>query len=509
MKTENKNMILFYIESFLISLLSAYFIWLQTSKYGIGLTPDSTHYLRWSEAISQEGFAFIFYNKSATFPPFYPLLLSFISAPFHIDSLIVAHWFNTILSFCFSFLSISLYRKLTKNFVILFMFGLFIIFSRPINLVFSYAWSEPLFLFLLLLITFSIEKTYYKNLILCGFLSALAILTRYAGVAILPAVCLYIFIQKYELAEKIKKCFCYATIPTLTYIGYLARNYYFTKTLMGQRASSITGLISNCDRAFSTVVLWFSCQYFFITTFFILILGIFVWNYKKELILYISNCQKTVLFSACFSLVYSLFIIISSTTTAYDLINDRLMAPIFLPILLILFLFVLFCLHIISSAKKEKILAYTMLSIFIVCELLSFINTWRKDISFRKDNGAGGYASAFWQENKLLEYFKKNKLNPSEKIYTNDIYSFFLADKKIIPSDIPWKKYRNSNKVTGITLENFAIRNPDFENCLLVYFDKNDQPHMFSLTELQTICEMETVIKTTDGSIVRVGKCKK
>ena len=174
-----------------------------------------------------------------------------------------------------------------------------------------------------------------------------------------------------------------------------------------------------------------------------------------------------------------------------------------------LLLFVLFCLHIIFTAKKDKILAYVMLSMFITCMIFSFANTWKNDVFFKKNNGAGGYASAFWQENKLLEYFKKNKLNPSEKIYTNDIYSFFLADKKIIPSDIPWKKYRNSSKVTSITLENFAIKNPDFENSLLVYFNNNDQPYAFTLTELQIICEMETVVKTIDGSVFRVGKCKK
>lgn len=509
MKTENKNLILFYIGSLFISLLSAYLIWLQTSKYGIGLTPDSIYYLRWSEAISKEGFAFIFYNKSATFPPFYPLLLSSMPAPVHLDSLVAARWFNIILAFLFCFFSLILCRKLTNNILILLISGLFIAASKPINNVFSYAFSEPLFLFLLLLITFSIEKTYYKNLILCGFLSALAILTRYAGVAILPAVCLYIFIQKYELAEKIKKCFCYATIPTLTYLLYITRNYYFTKTLMGSRISSSTGLISNCDRAFSTVVLWFSGRYFFMAAFSLLILGALIWNYKKNFFSYILNCPKIISFSVCFSLVYSAFIIISSTTTAYDLINDRLMSPIFSSVFLMLLLFVLFCLHIIFTAKKDKILAYVMLSMFITCMIFSFANTWKNDVFFKKNNGAGGYASAFWQENKLLEYFKKNKLNPSEKIYTNDIYSFFLADKKIIPSDIPWKKYRNSSKVTSITLENFAIKNPDFENSLLVYFNNNDQPYAFTLTELQIICEMETVVKTIDGSVFRVGKCKK
>ena len=108
------------------------------------------------------------------------------------------------------------------------MFGLLVVFSKPMNLIFSFAWTEPLFIFILLLIIFLIEKTDYKHLVLCGFLTSLAILTRYAGIAIIPSVCLYVFIQKNDLSNKVKKCLAYAIIPTLTYIFYVARNYFFT-----------------------------------------------------------------------------------------------------------------------------------------------------------------------------------------------------------------------------------------------------------------------------------------
>ena len=508
MKTETKNLTLFYIGSFLISLLSAYFIWLQTSRYGIGLSPDSVTYLRLSESISKEGLIFIIQNKDATFPPLYPLVLALFSNIFHADHISFARWFNIALSFCFTFLSIFLVRKLTKNLALLFVFGLFISFSRSINLVFSHAWSEPLFIFLLLLITFTIEKTNYKNLILCSFLSTLAILTRYAGVAIVPAVCLYLFIQKNGLPEKVKKCFCYSVIPTSTYIIYLIRNYYFTKTLMGHRAASNTGLISNCDRAFSTVAFWFSPdKYFFMSVFLILILGAFVWNYKEDLISYVLNSQKIVIFSACFSLVYSSFIIISSTTIAYDLINNRLMSPIFLSILLLLFTFILFCTHIVLTAKKREVLAYSMLSIFIVCQLLSFANTWKQDIFSRQKNGAEGYTSTFWQENELLDYIKKHKNDFSATIYSNDPRAFFVINRNIKAKLLPLKKYYNSNETTGITLENLSIKIPDFENSYLVYFNSIRLHESFSLEEFQSVCKMENIVENSDGFIFKVNAC--
>ena len=478
------------MDSLFISLLSAYFIWLQTSKYGIGLSSDSTIYLRWGESISKGGLAFIIQNHDATFPPLYPAVLAIFSNIFHADHISIARWFNIILAFFFSFLSILLCRKLTKNTIILLIFGLFIAFSRPLNLVFSYAWSEPLFIFLLLLITFSIEKTNYKNLILCTFLSALAILTRYAGVAIVPSVCLYIFIQKCKLTEKIKKCFCYATIPTLTYIGYLGRNYHFTKTLMGPRSASNTGLISNFDRAFSTATLWFSGSFYFLAIFLSFVLGAFIWTYKEELLKFFTNLAGTVNFSLCFIMIYSTFIVISSTTTAYDLIDDRLMSPTFLSALLLLFSLLIFT----YKTSKGDFFHHSLLLIFIVCAIISFAKAWSKDINFRKNHGAGGYNSEFWQENNLVKYLKTNKLNSLEKTYTNDTYSFFIIDKEIKPLDIPSKRDDNI---------------PDLENSFIVYFNNIDQSETFTLNELQNICNMNLIEQTADGSVFKVEKCIK
>lgn len=506
-KNKIKNLVVFCAESLLISLLSAYLIWLQTSKYGLGLRPDSIRYLKWADAISKEGFRFVINNNSAICPPFYPLLLSFVSTLFHVNILVAARWFNIVLAFVFSFSAMVLCRKVTKNPLLLFTAGVFIVFAKPINFVFSLAGSEPLFIFLILLITFSLEKVSYKCLMLCGLLTSMAILTRYAGVSIVPAVCLYIFIQKSGMPEKIKKCFAYSLIPTLTYIMYLARNYYFTQTLMGTRHPSKTGLISNCDRAFSTIIGWlFDRQqpYNFIGFAVLLIIGAFIWNYRYELRQYFFKLPEIIKFSACYCLIYFVFITVSSTTTAYDLINDRLMLPVFPSVLLSVLCFVVFCC---TLQDKNKFLVLGMLAVSIYC-LVTFSLKTLQDVNFRKNNGAGGYASVFWQENKLLNYFKENDLILSETIYTNNPWAFYLVDKKLQTNLIPEKKYYNSIESTGITLENLTDKITDFEKSYLAYFKFGCASDFFTLAELQSVCRMETVIETADGNLYKVGKCK-
>ena len=502
MGTASKNKVLFCLESLLISMFFSFLIYIQTSKYGIGLSPDSITYLKLANAISQEGFVFIINNPSATFPPFYPLLLSVVSVLFNIDILIIARWFNIVLVFLFSFLSLVLYRKLTKNLLILPALGLIVAFSKPTNLVFCYAWSESLFIFIILLITFSIETTTCKRSILCGLLTSLAILTRYAGVAIIPAVCLYIFIQKSEFAEKIKKCFCYATLPVLIYIVYIARNYCFTKTFMGERPASATGLISNCDRAISTVVFWWNNSYNFMFFSVFFVLGAFTWNYRKELTQYFFTSPNIVKFSACYFLIYFLFITLSSTVTAYDLIDDRLMSPIFLSTT-ILILYVIT--YIVS---KKEIFSGTVLVVLVVCFALSFAKTTVKEIIMRMDEGAGQYASAFWQENELLNYLKKDKKIFLKNIYTNDIAPFFLIDRSLRPKMIPSKKNNNSAQFIGANLENLVIKYPDLKNSYLVYFNVDDRKDVFQLKELQAICEMDIIVETVSGTLFKLGECK-
>ena len=500
MKTENKNTILFYIGSFLISLLSTYFIWLQTSKYGINLSPDSTVYMKWAQNILDNSINFVITNNDAKWPPLYPITVAVFSKIFQLDPLILARYLNCCLVFLSSLFTILLLKNFSNKLFFSIVFGFFIPFSIPFNFVFSFAWSEPLFIVFLLLITFSIEKTTYKRLILCAFLTSLAILTRYAGIAIVPTVCLYIFTQKSEVHEKVKKCFCYITLPLLTYILYVVRNYFFTGTLMGPRALSNTGLFSNCDRAFFTIVHWFS-PYLFLSAFLLVVAGAYMYiyiskydmNHVSDFVRFFIGIPDLVKFSFCFMLVYSFFIVTTSTTTAYNLIDDRLMSPVFPFALIIAYFIFLFC-HILTPPPNSKTRFWfnILLTLLLLIPLASIGKTI-KDVNYRKNNGMSGYHSIYWQSNELISHLKKsNILTHYGSVFSNEPFALFLVDRKISATPIPSKLIYSN-----------------FMNTILVYFNNTDLPNTFSLNKLQTICETETLVQTIDGSVIKVGECKK
>ncbi len=495
MKTEIKNSILFYFASFIISLLSVFLIWIQTSKYGINLSPDSTVYMKWSQNILDNGIKFIITNNDANWPPLYPIIVAVFSKTLNLDPVIFARHLNCCLIFFCCLFTIALLKRISQKFSII--FGFFIPWSIPFNFVFSFAWSEPLFIFILLLIIFSLKKTDYKHMILCGCLTSFAILTRYAGVTIVMTVCLYIFIQKIELAAKIKKCFCYAFIPTSTYIIYLARNYYFSKTLMGPRSTSNTGLISNCNRAFSTVTSWFNGSYSFLFAFLLLVLGAYLYiilvRHNMNFTSLIHSCVKlpeTVKFSFCFILVYSVFIIISSTTTAYNLIDDRLMAPIF-PFALIIAHFIFSYCNILTTPNSNNRFLFNILSgLSLLILLASIVNTLR-DTNYRKSHGIYGYHSTFWQENELVSYLKNQDIiQPADTVFSNDPFALFLVDRKIDAARI------------------LNLRYSDFERSFLIFFNIPSSLS-YSYTEHKKYCEIEKVTETKDGILYKVGKCKR
>ena len=483
MKTETKSLILFYIGSFLISLLSSYFIWLQTSKYGVDLSPDSIIYMKWAQNILDNGVGFIISNNDAKWPPLYPLIIAILSKTSHLDILSVARYFNCCLIFFTCFLLTLLLKKLSgERFVSAIAFGLFIPFSIPLNLVYSFAWSEPLFIFLLTLIAFSIDKTTYCRLIICGFLSASAILTRYAGVTIVPAVCLLILFKKNNLTEKVKKCFCYAIFPTSIYILYIVRNYYFTKTLMGPRVASSTGLILNSARACATIALWFSGRNFFIAILFLLILIIFILNHKKQIPSYFVKCPNIAIFSISFVVIYFIFIVISSTTTAYDLIDVRLMSPTFTFILVILFLAFVS----IDLLQQKTKFDHTKLLLYLLLISISAVTTV-EDLEYRKNNGIYGYNSVSWQENKLILYLKgSNIIHSSDSVISNDPFALFLVNKRISAESA----YQSLNTTCQ-----------EFKGYFFVFFYI---PTSSPLERLLSACEMETIANTSDGSLFRI-----
>jgi 4-amino-4-deoxy-L-arabinose transferase-like glycosyltransferase len=182
---------------------------------GVGVSPDSAVYLASAGSLlSGDGLSIptgIDEPLPMThFGPFYPILLAILGLS-GMDLYHVAKWINVLLFPSIIFLVGLIVSRGNKNYFLLApMACLPILFSEDILLIHSYAWSEPLFLFLCLLGLYLFARYLVQptplQLVLSVSLLSLAFLTRYAGVAVIPTIFLGMFIfHESNLPKKISR----------------------------------------------------------------------------------------------------------------------------------------------------------------------------------------------------------------------------------------------------------------------------------------------------------------
>lgn len=184
---------------FILALIVATTLFLIANHCGVGYTYDSYLYIEIANQVKQQGIfsAKGFYIK----PPVYPFLISIVGK----DNISLT---NLILLLASMSMLITLGTELKNRNLKYFFWGL-IVFSTPFYLVHSFAWTEPLFIFTVLLVFFCIheyQKESKLHLLMISFLLLLLLpFIRFAGVFIfIPTLfIIYLFLpierKKYVL----------------------------------------------------------------------------------------------------------------------------------------------------------------------------------------------------------------------------------------------------------------------------------------------------------------------
>lgn len=176
----------------LLAVLAVAIILLAT-KFGIGVTPDSTVYLDAARRLL-DGNGLTALSSSGEFKPLthYPPLYScsLALAGFMVGSIeTAARWFNAVLFGATVFVSgLTLRRYAPSSLWLPILGSVFTLTANDIVSIHTFALSEPLFLFFvlnaLLCLSIHLERTDGTSLFCSAGLTALALMTRYAGVAL-------------------------------------------------------------------------------------------------------------------------------------------------------------------------------------------------------------------------------------------------------------------------------------------------------------------------------------
>ncbi len=482
-------------------------ILLLTTPFGAGLTPDSVAYISAARNLV-DGNGFLTYNGLPLViqPPLYSILLAVIKELTSVDPQIAAGYVNALLFGTIIYLSGLILLRYLKSFVLIILGTVSVLISFALVQASFMALSELLFIFLVLLFIYYFGKYQIKRDLISLFLFSipvsLACLTRYTGVIIiLTGVLCIVFFTENQRKEKFRHSVIFLLITLLPITLWIIRNYFISGTLTGLRAASSYTLFENISFFYYTVLSWYfplklAGIYF---VFIFIIVSTWILFGRTPAKFSIGEAFKLIGPSLIFILSYSWIIIVSSTTTAYDKISDRLLSPIYIPLLFALF----FIADRILLWLRKYVHQRSVTLLFVTGIVLLMFFPVKKTIQIAEhftELSGWGFNSYEWRENKTIEYLNQHKLfEKNYKFYSNEPEAVYILTGLTTMCSPP-KRFYNSPQLFDLT------RNPKEgwekgEAVCLVWLNNSTRNYLFTVNELQKNIKMTEVVHLKDGEI--------
>ncbi|MFV2045151.1 MAG: hypothetical protein ACC700_18195 [Anaerolineales bacterium] len=499
----------------LLSLFGTVFVLLSTIRYGAGLSPDSVTYIGAARNMIA-GVGIISYNGAPLVAqaPLYPALLALVGKIIGADPLLFAHIVNALLFGLIVYLGgLLTFKYLSSSPFTALMGTLAIVFSIPLFHVSGWAWSEPLFIsFVLLSLIFAhsyLEKDDVTSLMLFSSSVALSSLTRYIGVTLIfwGALIILIF-QRDSPKNRIAHLALFTLISALPIGLWLIRNYAISSTLFGPRASSTFTFFQNLAFVFNGLLYWYIPRRIAEHRIIMAVVGggvsLYIglslrgsWQGMK---VRLRQINPVILFA----LIYTTFLVITSTTTAYDQINNRLLSPIYVPLTLLLLISAQALVDPYQRRFSKKIVN-TILLIGITVWLVYPIRSTILNAVNLISNGQG-YSGRAWTESETVQYLLQHRTSESEcTFYTNG------PDAAYLLADLATKRSPNSRTSTNSPevvndIDNLRGVWPDQSNACLIWFDKIGRKYLFTIDELRAIANIDLIALLEDGAIYSIAR---
>lgn len=242
---------------------------LVATRWGVGLSPDSVLYIRGARSLAAgDGFAlsspFAPTEPITHHAPLYSALLA-VGGWTGVDPMIGARWLGSLLFAANILLAALLVWRLrsggSPRLWPALLVGLYLAFSLTMQEIHSMAWTEGLFIFLVLasfaLLASYLESSRTWTLLLSAAVMALALLTRYAGVAFLAAAGLAIlFFGHSPLRRRFASLMMYAVLGAAPLAAWMLRNLTLAGTATSRELVLHPPGLEHLRLAMTTVAGW-------------------------------------------------------------------------------------------------------------------------------------------------------------------------------------------------------------------------------------------------------------
>lgn len=486
------------LDSFIAAVLgfiAIYYVY--TSYSGIGISPDSIMYASTAHNIYEHGSLLTFNGGPLVFfPVFYPFFLSVILFITRVDTVTAAPVINGLLFAGVIFFSGYIISKFkSHSYIYKWLILLAIVMSPGLLEIYTYLWSETLFILEVMVFVWAywryMQKHSMLSLVLLGILVSISCITRYAGVTLIMTGGLLMLLDKeLTLAKKIKHILIFGFISISLLVANLIKNRLSSGLSTGTREPSITPLSKNLYYFGTVMCDWMGLPQTFypyaiaIACFLLLFLvGLLVWKGIKGRM----NTGETIIIM--FAAVYGIFIPVLATFSRFEPLNSRLLSPMFICLLIGITSWVP---DVIKHYKFKRQLIY---AIPFVLLMLSFLyatgatdyQRWYDE----NDYGVPGYTDDDWNTSEFIQFLKTHKhlFKPGVPIYTDadEAVYFFTGESSTL---LPHRYFTNTVK------QFYGIK-----HYYLIWFDALNNKELIGLQDIQEHENLKLLYHLKDGNI--------
>ena len=481
------------------ALLGALLVILLTNHSGLGISPDSIYYLSTADSIiAGKGFYQFDGKPFVMFPVGYPLLLSFIKLIVGASFLKIVPFFNAILFGITIFVTGLILENTNHSKWLKWIVLLVIALSPSLLEIYTMLWSETLFITeIVLFIYFGriyFDKFSFKSLIVIAIIAAAAADTRLAGVAVIATGGLLILMSRaLNWVKKFQHALVYGSISIAPFVLNLVRNALLTQTLTGNRQKGVTPFLENLKYYGLVLTNWLPFSkwasslptiiaFLFLSVLIIVFLVRFLKSKEQH------HYEKI---AVAFTLIYSIFMLTVATISRFETINNRLLAPFYIPCVLTISFYIA---SIFKIAKTGifKVALICVCVLIVTAIVFQYSETDRASYLENKEGGIGGYSDDDWFiSSGLLNYLKANPsfFNSDKPIYSNAAHAvYFMTQQQA--QILPERKYAHLVKEFNVLPAQ-----------VLIWFNNEDNPEVLTLQEVSSTKNLQIIGKFNDGVI--------